>query len=147
LIQHHFGTKEGLRRAVDDLVIEQIVGALADVDHQGSAADIVSARDEAVRGLLREHPQLVRYINRALLEPDGRGAGLLEALVALTVQELDRLRRGGHASTQSSDKLQVVRTLMYQVGELFLDPVTDGIWQQLGGDPAERPILRITAEQ
>ena len=147
LIQHHFGTKEGLRRAVDDLVIDQIAGALAGVDHTGTAAEIVSARDEAVRALLRENPQIVRYINRALLEPDGRGAGLLEALVELTVREVDRLRRGGHASTATSDKLQVVRTLMYQVGELFLDPVTEAIWQQLGGDPAESPILRITAEQ
>lgn len=147
LIQHHFGTKEGLRRAVDDLVIDQIVTTLAGVDHSGPADRIMSDRDEAIRTLLRRNPQVIRYLNRALLEPDGRGAPLLEALVDLTAQEVDRLRRGGHASTQTSDKVQVVRTLMYQVGELFLEPVVDAIWQQIAGDPAERPTLRITAEQ
>lgn len=146
LIQHHFGTKEGLRRAVDELVIDQVVTALEGVDHDGPAGEIIAARDEAVRALLRRNPQLVRYLNRALLEPDGRGAALLDALVELTSKEVDRLRRGGHASTHTSDKLQVVRTLMYQVGELFLEPVADGIWQRLGGDPSRRPVLRITAE-
>lgn len=147
LIQHHFGTKEGLRRAVDDLVIDQIVTALAGVDHAGPADQIVAARDEAVRSLLRRDPQLVRYINRALLEPTGRGAPLLEALVDLTMREVDRLRRGGHASTHTSDKMQVVRTLMYQVGELFLEPVVDAIWDKIGGDPASRPALTISAEE
>ena len=30
LIQHHFGTKEGLRRAVDELVVEQVVAAITE---------------------------------------------------------------------------------------------------------------------
>lgn len=147
LIQHHFGTKEGLRRAVDDLVIDQIVTTLAGVDHSGPADRIMSDRDEAIRALLRRNPQVIRYLNRALLEPEGRGAPLLEALVELTAKEVDRLRRAGHASTHTSDKVQVVRTLMYQVGELFLEPVVDAIWEQIGGDPADRPALRITADQ
>nr|WP_255584388.1 TetR/AcrR family transcriptional regulator [Dietzia sp. ANT_WB102] len=147
LIQHHFGTKEGLRRAVDELVVEQVVAALATVEHTGSAVEVVAARDAAVRQMLERNPMLVKYINRALLEPDGRGAPLLRAIVELTTREVDSLRRGGHASTRSSDKVQVVRTLMGQVGELFLEPVVAAIWAQIDGDPHECPTIRITVEE
>jgi len=99
-----------------------------------------------VREMLERNPMLVKYINRALLEPDGRGVPLLEAIVELTTREVDSLRRGGHASTRASDKVQVVRTLMGQVGELFLEPVVAGIWAQIGGDPDERPSIRIIVE-
>ncbi|AWH94931.1 TetR family transcriptional regulator [Dietzia psychralcaliphila] len=146
LIQHHFGTKDGLRRAVDDLVVERVVGALSTVEHTGTAAEVVEARNVAVREMLRQNPQLVSYLNRAFLEPDGRGAPLLEAIVDLTTREVEGLRRGGLASTRTSDKVQVVRTLVDQVGELFLRPVVEAIWAHIGGDPDECPSIRITVE-
>ena len=144
LIQHHFGTKEGLRRAVDELVVDQVVAALATVQHTGPAAEVVSARNAAVRAMLRENPAVVKYINRALIEPDGRGAPLLRAIVELTTREIEGLRRGGHASTRTSDKVQVVRTLMDQVGELYLEPVVAAIWAQVGGEPDRPPAIEIT---
>lgn len=146
LIQHHFGTKDGLRRAVDGVVVDQIVAALATADHSGSPAQVIAARDAAVRQMLERNPVIVHYLNRALLEPDGRGASLLEALVELTTRVVEGLRTEGLASTRTSDKVQVVRTLMGQVGELFLDPVVAAIWGQLDGDPDRRPTIRITVE-
>ncbi len=146
LIQHHFGTKEGLRRAVDGIVVDKVVQALAAVDHSGTPAEVVGARDAAVRQMLEENPVIVQYLNRALLEPDGRGGPLLEAIVDLTTREVEGLRREGHASTRTSEKVQVVRMLMGQIGELFLDPVVTAIWEQIEGDPQKRPTLRITVE-
>ena len=146
LIQHHFGTKEGLRRAVDAVVVDSVVEALATVDHTGSPTEVVAARDAAVRRMLEQNPVIVKYLNRALLEPGGRGAPLLEAIVDLTTREVEGLRTEGLASTRSSDKVQVVRTLMGQVVELFLEPVVAGIWAHIDGDPGRRPTIRITVE-
>lgn len=146
LIQHHFGTKEGLRRAVDGVVVDKVVEALATVDHSGAPAEVVAARDAAVRQMLEKNPVIVQYLNRALLEPSGRGAPLLEAMVDLTTRVVEGLRTEGLASTRTSDKVQVVRTLMGQVGELFLDPVVSGIWAHIDGDPERRPTIRITVE-
>lgn len=147
LIQHHFGTKMGLRHSVDSLVVEQLVQALSTVEHTGPAAEVVAARNTAVRAMLRTNPQLVRYLNRALLEPEGRGASVLNAIVELTSSEVAGLRREGHASTRSSEKVQVMRTLMSQVGELFLEPVVDAVWAEVGGDPTERPVIRIVVDE
>ena len=69
---------------------------------------------------------------------------LIASIVDLTAREVDSLRRGGHASTRASDKVQVVRTLMGQVGELFLEPVVAAIWERIGGDTEDRPTIRIT---
>lgn len=146
LIQHHFGTKDGLRQAVDNLVVEQLVECLRTVPHTGSAAEVVAARNTAVRAMMRENPQMVRYLNRALLEPEGRGASVLSAIVDLTSREIEGLRREGHASTRSSEKIQVVRTIMSQVGELFLEPVVDAVWAETGGDHDTRPVVRITVD-
>lgn len=146
LIQHHFGTKEGLRRAVDAIVVEQVVAALATVDHEGSPAEVIAARDAAVRRMLAESPVIVRYLNRSLVEPDGRGGPLLDAIVDLTTRVVEGLRTEGLASTRSSDKVQVVRTIMGQVGELFLEPVVSAIWAKLDGDPGQRPVIRISVE-
>lgn len=146
LIQHHFGTKEGLRRAVDAIVVEQVVAALATVGHEGSPAEVVAARDAAVRRMLVENPVIVRYLNRSLIEPDGRGGPLLDAIVDLTARVVEGLRTEGLASTRTSEKVQVVRTLMGQVGELFLEPVVSAIWAKVDGDPEQRPIIRISVE-
>lgn len=146
LIQHHFGTKDGLRRAVDTAVVDSVVEALATVDHTGSPTEVVAARDAAVRRMLEQNPVIVQYLNRALLEPGGRGAPLLEAIVDLTTREVEGLRTEGLASTRGSDKVQVVRTLMGQVGELFLEPVVAAIWAHIDGAPEQCPTIRITVE-
>ena len=146
LIQHHFGNKEGLRRAVDAIVVEQVVAALATVGHEGSPAEVVAARDAAVRWMLDENPVIVRYLNRSLIEPDGRGGPLLDAIVDLTTRVVEGLRTEGLASTRSSEKVQVVRTLMGQVGELFLEPVVAAIWTKLEGESDQRPVIRISVE-
>src|ERR1700747_3265469 len=49
LVQHHLKTKAGLRDAVDQLVVDYFSSTLADVRADGSPAEIVAARDEAVR--------------------------------------------------------------------------------------------------
>ena len=35
---------------------------------------------------------------------------------------------------------------MGQVGELFLEPVVAAVWEQIGGDPDERPSIRVIVE-
>lgn len=144
LIQHHFGTKAGLGQAVDDYVVDHFVSALATVEESGSAQDVIAARDDAVRVMLRDSPLVVQYLNRSLTEPTHRGAHLLRALVDLMAHEIEGLRRSGYASTSTSRKVQVVRMLMDQIGQLFLEPMVDAVWEHLEGEPETRPTARIT---
>ena len=147
LVQHHFKTKAGLRDAVDQLVVDYFSSTLADVTAEGSPADVVAARDEAVRQMLRDNPPVVNYVRRAILDPSQRRTHLLDVLVDLTRREVDGLRKTGRASTKRSESTQVVAVLVRQMGELLLAPMVDAIWDRLA-KPGEgaKPRLHVLVE-
>jgi AcrR family transcriptional regulator len=83
LVQHHFGTKDGLRRACDEHVLGFIRrearatredGALADPGH---LTDVFSAA-----------PRVQRYLARALVDGSPEASGLFDELVEVTAHNL-----------------------------------------------------------
>lgn len=144
LVQHHFKTKAKLREAVDQLVVDHVAQAIADVPVEGSPSQIAAARDEAVRQMLRENPEVVNYLRRALLEPlEGRNH-LLDVLIDLTRREVNALRRSGRASTKRRESVHITRILVQQMGEFFLQPMIDAVWDRVaeGGD-TRKPRLHV----
>jgi AcrR family transcriptional regulator len=147
LVQHHFKTKAGLRDAVDQLVVDYFSSTLADVTTEGSPADVVAARDEAVRRMLRDNPPVVNYVRRAILDPSQHRTHLLDVLVDLTRREVGGLRKTGRASTKRSESTQVVAVLVRQMGELLLAPMVDAIWDRVANPGDEtKPRLHVRVE-
>lgn len=148
LVVHHFGTKDGLREAIEEHVVELFVEAIASAPSAGSAADVVRARDEAVTAMLADHPDVVGYLRRALLGLDGQGARLLERLTDLSTEQVNRAREAGLASTHHSDSSQVIRMMTRQLGQLFLQPMIDSMWTHLDKDPsaAGKPVLTVRVD-
>lgn len=147
LVQHHYKTKEGLREAVDQLVVDHFADAIADVPTDGTPSRVAADRDAAVRAMLAANPVVVNYLRRTVLEPDAsrvQAGHLLEVLVDLTRRELTKLRSAGAASTQVPESVQVARILLQQFGELFLQPMIDSIWQHLDASPDDKPSLTVT---
>ncbi|PBC47805.1 TetR family transcriptional regulator [Rhodococcus sp. ACS1] len=148
LVQHHFKTKAGIRDAVEQLVIDYFATAIAGAASTGSPAEVASARDEAVGRMLEANPTVVNYIRRALLDPGPRGR-LLERLTDLTYAEITKLRDSGVASTKKRDSVQVIEVLVRQLGQLFLAPMINTMWEQLAGPDApveDRPVLVVGME-
>lgn len=145
LVQHHFKTKAGLEAAVDQLIVDYFAHTVAAVPVEGDTAQVAAARDEAVRRMLAANPAVVNYIRRAVLEPSGTRAELLESLVELTRREVIGLREAGVASTDRRESTQVVSMLIRQLGELLLAPLVEAVWERVAApDEAERPRLSIT---
>jgi len=87
LLQHHFGTKQGLVSAVDDMVVERFSAALTT-----TTTDPEVASDEIAAGLsavIAGDAQLRSYLRRALLEATPAGQALFTRIVDLTVQQLE----------------------------------------------------------
>ena len=148
-VQHHFVNKDGVRDAVEQLVVDYYAMALAHVRNEGTPAEIASARDESVRHMLDQHPQVRNYVRRALLDPAGPRGKLLERLTDLTHDEIVKLRNAGQASTKRSESVQTIDVLIRQMGRDFLQPVVDTIWNRLEGKAAStknRPTVTITVE-
>jgi len=148
LLVHHFGTKDGLRDAVEQLVVDYFAQAIAQVPVAGTPAEIGAARDTAVQEMLAANPAVVNYLRRAVLDPTRREGRLLERLTELAHKEVTQLRATGYASTTRSESSQVISVMVRQLGQLFLQPMIDAMWRQLaepGVTDADKPILEVRA--
>lgn len=94
LVQHHFATKAGLIKAVDDYVLAVVIGQ---VTHPvpDSTFDSVAEMGDRVTGMISEIPDITDYLGRALI--DGRPIGymIFDALLnSGTARWIRRSERG-----------------------------------------------------
>ena len=144
LVQYHFKTKAGLRDAVDQLVVDHFAQTIAEVPSDGTPAEVVAARDEAVRDMLERTPAVIDYLRRAMLEPSETRHHLLDTLITVTRNEIAVMRDAGLASTERPESIQVVWVLVRQLGELLLQPFIDAVWERVAepGDTG-KPTLSL----
>ncbi len=141
LVQHHFGSKEGLRIAVEEEIIERFTTALS----RGPGDR--SSRDARVQAMLAEHPEIVGYLRRSLLDRPDRSResdGILTRLVAMSRNQVRVMRESGHARTTATEEDQVLRMLIRQFGVLFLEPMVAAVWHELDQPDSSRPVLKVT---
>ena len=136
LVQHHFGSKAGLRRACDDAVLELVRRKLrATQDGEITNPGFLAALYAAGR-------PLVRYLARAAVERSPAAATLLDEIVAgteafLTMTWPERFLRGSRRTrdaaavlvAQSTGSLVLHEHLARQMG---LDPATDVLSPRIG---------------
>lgn len=129
LVIHHFGSKDGLRRAVDAVVVKRITAALSEVPTASSGASLIDQRAEVLARVLRPQPALLQYIAQALSE-SGAAAGELFALLYATASADRALADAGMIRTDSDPLWRALQQLVLIVGPLLLRPLVE---QQLGG--------------
>ncbi len=85
LLQHHFGTKQGLVAAVEGMVAERFSAALATTttDAQMASNEIAAGLSELIAG----DAQLRSYLRRALLEATPAGQALFVRIADLVVRQ------------------------------------------------------------
>ncbi len=131
LIIHHFGSKAGLVRAVDDAVAAAFREQFAHVDPD-SSPDVFSAHaGEAFAAVVGANPTLRRYLRRSVLEGSPDGAALLDRLFAWTTQGLETLERDGALRPEADPTWRPYQVLFVMLGPLLLEPL---LAQHLGAD-------------
>lgn len=148
LLVHHFGTKDGIRDSVEELIVDYFTRAIASAAEDGTAAEVAASRNAAVELMLREHPAVVNYMRRDILDP-GTNGHLLQRLTELSQREIAKLRSAGLASTRRHENSQVIELMVRQVGQLFLQPMIDTMWDQLAGiaTGGDKPALSVTVTE
>ena len=150
LVVHHYGSKNGLREAVELRIVDHFAGALDSIPDTVQPSDVARARNESVAAMLESHPEVVDYLRRVLLETPDRRGPILGRLTALTFERVEELRSAGIASLGRSAEEQTTDVLIEQLGQLFLQPLVDAIWEQLGAirsaAPRNKPglVVRIS---
>ena len=80
LVQHHFSTKAGLIKAVDDYVIEVVITPMA-LPIAERAGDSITEVGERVNRIISEHPDVAAYLGRAVVDGSALGAIVFDRLL------------------------------------------------------------------
>lgn len=121
LVLHHFGSKEGLRQACDEYVLEAI--------RAGGETDISALGD-----VLHAATPLRRYLGRALLDGTDAATTLFTEIVDRTEQWLAQGEAEGWVRPSEDARARAVTYVSWLLAPLMLG---DQVGRLLGGDPAE----------
>lgn len=133
LVIHHFGSKAGLRTAVDERVGDMLERLLAGlVDGLGSDSGSLA---EAFAGVLDEHPGVLAYVRRMLLDGGQAGTRLFAELFRATRAAMQNLVASGAVRPSDDDE---VRDAFLLVNDLAVVLLRERIESVLGVDPLGR---------
>ncbi|TRW14933.1 TetR/AcrR family transcriptional regulator [Glacieibacterium frigidum] len=142
LINHHFGSKEGLREAVDRYFLAQFEEAITDRP--------LNARDAETRGMdavvewteqwidrhVGDWDLSKAYMRRALLEGSDWGAHLFERFYQVARTTVDRMDAEGRLRPEV-DRLWLPLLIIYmELGTLMLEPFVEKVLGRSGYDRA-----------
>ncbi len=80
LVQHHFATKAGLIKAVDDYVLTVVLTRITE-EVPASTSDSVAEIGDRVTRMIAELPDIVDYVGRALIDSRPVGYMVFDALL------------------------------------------------------------------
>ncbi|XOV84861.1 MAG: TetR/AcrR family transcriptional regulator [bacterium] len=135
LIKHHFGSKEGLRQAVDEFFISIFESFYGDDDghiEDLSSRETLSTLDNWVAGVAGDWPVFSRYFRRALLEETPWGAELFKRYYDLVRGSIDRLDAQGKIR-EDADRLWLPFLFIFlETGTLLMDSYIEKILGRSG---------------
>jgi len=119
LVQHHFETKAGLIKAVDDYVMGVVIKM---VSRPPSTHPIDSIADMGSRitNLLIEHPDVVDYFGRALIDGSDLGATIWDTLAAYGTARWNTRKETGEARDDIDVTWAALNSLVLALGTLIL---------------------------
>lgn len=144
LINHHFGSKEGLREAVNRTFIRQFEEAIstrADLGpgHSVSREEMTNWVEDWIDRHIDNWDLTKAYMRRAILEGSDWGAELFERLYQVVRTGVDRADASGNLR-DDVDRLWLPLLIMYlELGTLLMEPFVDRV---LGKSAFDRTLWR-----
>ena len=135
LLNHHFGSKEGLRQAVDNHVIEQFEEVISDGNAPAAGGE---ALYNWLEGWIGRHSEewenTVVYMRRALLEDSDWGGQLFQRFFQIARTSIDRMDADGSIRPEV-DRLWLPFLFVYlELGTLLLAPHIQRVLGKSGFD-------------
>jgi TetR/AcrR family transcriptional regulator, regulator of cefoperazone and chloramphenicol sensitivity len=129
LVVHHFGSKDGLCRAVDEAVVKRVELALSEVPVEEPGDGLLQGRGDAIVTLLRGQPVLCDYIGRALAEDTDASAALFHRLFESASRDRS-LVEAGAIRAESDPFWRTIHQMLLVVGPLMMRRLIE---RELGG--------------
>jgi AcrR family transcriptional regulator len=120
LVQHHFETKAGLIKAVDDYVMGVVIAVVAQPVSVPHAKDSIADMGSRVTTLLLEHPEVVDYFGRALIDGSQLGNTIWDTLSAFGTARWTARKESGEARDDVDVTWASLNSLVLAVGTLIV---------------------------
>jgi AcrR family transcriptional regulator len=141
LVQHHFRSKAGLRRAVEEQAVSRALetfGAPIPGESPAEATAYIAAR---ISAFIRANPAIFAYLGRSILEGDTVGVELFQRFLGLATAQLRRFARRGLLRPGVDIGWIAVHVILIDVGAyLFEDAVSRYLGESLR---TERGLVRM----
>jgi AcrR family transcriptional regulator len=119
LVQHHFGTKAGLIKAVDDHVLGLVIAAIAPPLAE-PPADSIAEMGSRVTRMVAEQPDIVDYLGRALIDGSPLGTTIFDTLTAFGVARWTKRDERGETRPDVDLTWAALNALVLPLGTLIL---------------------------
>ena len=120
LVQHHFETKAGLIKAVDDYVMGVVIAVVAQPVSVPHAKDSIADMGSRVTTLLLEHPEVVDYFGRALIDGSQLGITIWDTLSAFGTARWTTRKESGEARDDIDVTWAALNSLVLALGTLIV---------------------------
>ena len=140
---HHFGSKDGLRAAVDESVLALFLDRFEVLPRDLPADQLSRQMADIFSNVLGTSPEIRSYLRRCLLDETPAGTTIFDQVVAATRRGLELLERAGGIRANSDPEWRPFQVLSVILGPLLMEPVI----QRHIGEPAYAPevVRRRTA--
>jgi AcrR family transcriptional regulator len=119
LVQHHFGTKANLIRAVDDHVF-QLLNEITARPVSAPPADSVADMSSRVSILLSEHFDVVNYLGRALVDGSALGTKIFDTLAVSGTKRWNQRKANGELRDDVDLTWATINSMVLALGAIAL---------------------------
>lgn len=159
LVLHHFGSKQGLREAIDDLVIGTFDGLMSDPTDDELVATLRGRDDSGIQAfaaLLGEDSPLLPYLRRMLMTDDAAARRLVRHWHAMAVQAFEQWAERGLIDPGPDPAVRAALLLSADLGLVLMrgamtdalgfDPLSPAGLQRWGADAYALTALMLPPE-
>ncbi len=136
LVQHHFGTKAGLVKAVDDHVLGLVIAAIAPPLAE-PPSDSVAEMGSRVTRMVAEQPDIVDYLGRALIDGSPLGTTIFDTLAGLGIARWNRRNDRGETRPDVDLTWAALNALVLPLGTIILRSHIERQLPELFTSPAQ----------
>jgi AcrR family transcriptional regulator len=119
LVQHHFTNKAGLIKAVDDHVMAVVVESIAE-PIPPPPADSIAEMGSRVTRIVAEHPEIVDYVGRALIDGSPLGATIFDTLAAFGTARWNQRKERGEVRPEVDVTWAALNSLVLALGTMIM---------------------------
>jgi AcrR family transcriptional regulator len=136
-VQRHFGTKAGLRDAINDYVVVLATEAFADLPSDGDPAEIQQRMGDLVTSFVSQNATALRYVARAVADRDPGAMDIFAAFAAISRAQWQRLDDHGLLRPGADIEWAALHVVVLNLATVLMRDAIERHLPAPFGDPAQ----------